>query len=84
MLVDRAQIMVRSGKGGDGASHMRHEKSNPKAGPDGGDGGDGGSVTIVTDAHSDTLLAFRYQRHFFATDGAKGLSKSCHGAMEIP
>ncbi|MEI6272254.1 MAG: hypothetical protein WCQ03_02145, partial [Phycisphaerae bacterium] len=36
MLVDRAQIMVRSGKGGNGASHMRHEKSNPKAGPDGG------------------------------------------------
>ena len=80
MLVDRAQIMVRSGKGGNGASHMRHEKSNPKAGPDGGDGGDGGTVTIVTDAHLDTLLAFRYQRHFFATDGEKGLSKSCHGS----
>ncbi|MCE9620312.1 MAG: GTPase ObgE [Planctomycetes bacterium] len=80
MLVDRAQIMVRSGKGGNGASHMRQEKSNPKAGPDGGDGGDGGDVTLVTDPHLDTLLAFRYQRHFFAKDGEKGQSKSCHGA----
>lgn len=59
---------------------MRREKFMPKGGPDGGDGGRGGDVVVVGDPHLDTLLAFRYRMHFFAVDGGKGLTKSCHGA----
>jgi GTP-binding protein len=68
MLVDQARIVVRSGKGGDGCSHMRREKCMPKGGPDGGDGGRGGDVVLWVDAHLDTLLQFKYQGHFFAKD----------------
>jgi len=80
VFVDQAVIKVRSGKGGDGCSHMRREKFMPKGGPDGGDGGRGGDVIVVGDPHLDTLMAFRYRMHFFADDGGKGLTKSCHGA----
>jgi GTP-binding protein len=79
MLVDRARIVVRSGKGGDGCSHMRREKSMPKGGPDGGDGGRGGSVILWVDPHLDTLLEFRFKGHFFADNGEPGQSRSCAG-----
>ena len=49
MFHDRVRIVVRSGKGGDGALSFRREKYVPKGGPDGGDGGRGGDVTLVAD-----------------------------------
>ncbi len=79
VFIDRAVIKVRSGRGGNGCSHMRHEKFMPKGGPDGGDGGRGGDVVLVGDPHLDTLIEFRYRMHFFAEDGEKGQGKSCHG-----
>jgi GTP-binding protein len=72
-------ITVRSGKGGDGCSHLRREKDRPKGGPDGGDGGRGGDVTVVADPHLDTLIEFSFRAHFFAQDGERGQQKSCHG-----
>ena len=80
VFVDTAQITVRSGKGGDGCSHLRREKDRPKGGPDGGDGGRGGDVVVVGDPHLDTLIEFSYRAHFFAEDGGRGQAKSCHGA----
>ena len=47
MFVDRVEIEVVAGKGGDGCMSFRREKYIPKGGPDGGDGGDGGSVYLV-------------------------------------
>jgi GTP-binding protein len=79
VFIDRAVIKVRSGRGGDGLSHMRREKFMPKGGPDGGDGGRGGDVVLFGDPHSDTLLEFRYRMHYFAEDGERGQTKSCHG-----
>ncbi|MFM9168887.1 MAG: GTPase ObgE, partial [Phycisphaerales bacterium] len=79
-FVDTAVITVRSGKGGDGCSHLRREKNRPKGGPDGGDGGRGGDVVVVADSHLDTLVEFSFRAHFFAEDGRRGEQKSCHGA----
>ena len=79
-FVDTAVITVRSGKGGDGCSHLRREKDRPKGGPDGGDGGHGGDVVVVADSHLDTLIEFSFRAHFFADDGQRGMQKSCHGA----
>ena len=42
MFADRAKILIRSGKGGDGHVSFRRELFVPNGGPDGGDGGDGG------------------------------------------
>ena len=42
MFADRAKILIRSGKGGDGHVSFRRELYVPNGGPDGGDGGKGG------------------------------------------
>ena len=80
MLVDRAVIHVRSGKGGNGHVSFRREKFVPKGGPDGGDGGDGGDVVLIASPGVDTLLDFAGRHHWFAQDGGHGLTKQRHGA----
>ena len=80
MLVDRAKIFVRSGKGGDGHVSFRREKFVPKGGPDGGDGGRGGSVILTASAKVDTLLELTGRHHWHAQDGQPGSAKQCHGA----
>ena len=59
MFVDRVQIQVQAGKGGDGCISFRREKYVPRGGPDGGDGGDGGSIVIVAQPGVDSLAALR-------------------------
>ena len=80
MFIDQADIVVRSGKGGDGKSSFRREKFVPKGGPDGGDGGRGGDVIIVADPHLDTLQGFVHRRRFAAEDGERGGGGHRHGA----
>lgn len=78
-MVDQAKIIIRAGKGGDGAISFRREKYVPKGGPDGGDGGRGGSVYMVTDSNVNTLRDFSHMQKFEAEDGGKGGSKQMSG-----
>ncbi len=71
-FIDYVTIMVRSGKGGAGATAFRREKFVPRGGPAGGDGGRGASVILEADAQIHTLLDLRYQRHHFGQDGGPG------------
>jgi len=80
MLIDRATIFARGGKGGHGCVSLRREKYVPKGGPDGGDGGHGGSVVLAGDESLDTLLGFTYSPHFRAAKGQPGRGKSMSGA----
>jgi len=75
MFIDQATIIVRSGRGGDGAVSFRREKYIPKGGPDGGDGGDGGSVYLVAEPGTDTLMDMAGRHHWFAEDGKPGAKK---------
>lgn len=79
MFIDEAEIVVRSGKGGDGMVHFRREKYINRGGPDGGDGGRGGSIILKTTHHLNTLENFRHQTRFFAEDGKKGGPKNQTG-----
>ena len=79
MFADRAQIYIRSGKGGDGHVSFRREKYVPDGGPDGGDGGDGGSVIFKVDEGMNTLSDYRHVRKYKAEDGQEGGKKNCKG-----
>jgi GTP-binding protein len=80
VLIDRATIFVRSGKGGHGCVSFRREKFVPKGGPDGGDGGQGGDVILRGDAAETTLLPLTPRPHYRATNGQPGMGKSMTGA----
>ena len=75
MFVDYSKIEVRAGDGGKGARAFRREKYVPRGGPSGGNGGDGGSVYLKSSSHLNTLLPFRYKKHFQAKSGAHGSGK---------
>lgn len=78
-FVDQATIVVKSGDGGNGCLSFRREKNVPFGGPDGGDGGDGGNIMICADASLNTLLDYRYHRHFQAERGGNGAGRCRHG-----
>ncbi len=71
-FVDEAFIQVKAGKGGDGCLSFRREKYIAKGGPNGGDGGDGGSIYFKATKGLNTLIDFRFQRHYKAENGAPG------------
>jgi GTP-binding protein len=79
MFVDKAEIFVKAGKGGDGRVSFRKEKYVPAGGPDGGDGGRGGSVIAVVDEGMRTLMDFRYQKKYIAENGQNGTKKKMFG-----
>ena len=79
MFIDKAKIVVSSGKGGDGHVSFRREKYVPAGGPDGGDGGDGGSVIFEVDEGLNTLVDFRHKRKYQAQHGEPGRKKRCTG-----
>lgn len=89
-FIDEAQIYVKAGNGGGGAVSFRREKFVERGGPDGGDGGDGGSVIFRCNPHMNTLLNFRYKRHFAAQDGEYGKGRNMTGKsgsdliLEVP
>jgi len=78
-FVDEVHVQVTAGRGGDGCCGFRREKFIPLGGPDGGDGGNGGSIYFVADQNLNTLVDFRYQRIYRATNGEGGMGSQCTG-----
>lgn len=89
-FIDEAKIYIESGKGGDGCVSFRREKFIARGGPNGGDGGKGGDVIIRSTRHLNTLIDFRYQQKFKASNGGNGMGKNRFGAggkdliIEVP
>lgn len=78
-FVDEALVQVAAGNGGSGCLSFRREKYIPRGGPDGGDGGDGGSVYLEADSNLNTLVDYRYVRHYRADNGQSGSGGNCTG-----
>jgi GTPase len=79
-FIDRVEVEVEGGKGGDGIVAFRREKYVPAGGPSGGNGGHGGSVILVATEQLQTLLDFKYAHRFKADDGKRGGPNNCTGA----
>lgn len=79
MFIDEVNIVVRSGKGGDGIVAFHREKHVPLGGPSGGDGGKGGSVIFEADEGMSTLMDLKFQKHVFAEAGGNGKTKKMRG-----
>ena len=84
MFVDTAKVLVRAGKGGNGAVSFRHEKYVDKGGPDGGDGGRGGDVVFLATKDLNTLLNFRYKPELKAEHGGDGSKRNKRGKSGSP
>jgi GTPase len=79
-FVDEAKVLVKSGDGGNGCLSFRREKFIEFGGPDGGDGGDGGDVVVEAVPDLNTLIDYRYKRHFKAERGGSGSGQNRTGA----
>ena len=78
-FIDQVEVLVRSGKGGDGSFSMRREALVEFGGPDGGDGGRGGDVVFKASEHINSLLSLYYDPKCFAQDGGPGQSQKMFG-----
>lgn len=79
MFLDRAKIVVKAGNGGDGKVSFYRDKFTTNGGPDGGDGGRGGDIIVVASKDVNTLVDFKFQKHFRAGNGENGGSRHCTG-----
>lgn len=79
MFVDRAEILVKGGDGGNGCVSFRREKFVPRGGPDGGNGGPGGNVILQAEVNEQSLVDLSYNRHYAAQHGPNGKGKDMHG-----
>ncbi|WP_079708382.1 GTPase ObgE [Paraliobacillus ryukyuensis] len=84
MFVDQVKVYVKAGDGGNGLVAFRREIYVPMGGPAGGDGGNGADIIFEVDEGLNTLMDFRYQRHFKAKRGENGMSKGQHGKNSAP
>ena len=78
-FIDQVEVIVRSGKGGDGAMSFRREALVEFGGPDGGDGGRGGDVVFKASDHVNSLLSLYYDPKCFAQDGGAGQGQKMYG-----
>ena len=83
MFVDKVEVLVSAGSGGNGKVSFRHEKFIDRGGPDGGDGGNGGNIVLVGSTRTNTLAAFRYQKEINGNDGSSGEKRKRHGKSGV-
>ena len=88
MFIDKVEITIKAGAGGNGHTSFLRDRQTMHGGPDGGDGGRGGDVIFVGSTRTDNLIEFRYTKKFCANDGENGTPRNKHGAdgkdLEIP
>jgi GTP-binding protein len=79
MFVDRVEIEVVAGRGGDGCMSFRREKYVPHGGPDGGNGGGGGDIILRCEKGVNSLVALAHKKIWRAERGTHGMGADRHG-----
>jgi GTP-binding protein len=72
VFVDKVEITIKSGNGGNGHTSFLRDKNTQRGGPNGGDGGKGGDIVFVGTTRTDNLVDFRFTHTFKAQDGQSG------------
>jgi len=78
-FVDQTRIYVESGPGGNGIVSFRREAYVEFGGPNGGDGGKGGDIIVEAVEGLNTLVDYRYKRHYKAKKGQHGMGSNMTG-----
>ncbi len=90
MFVDEARIFVKAGNGGGGCKSFESIPGKKYGRPNGGKGGGGGDIVFIADNNKQTLIQFRYNKHFKAASGKHGGSNNKTGeegkdcVIEVP
>ena len=71
-FIDRVQLRLVAGRGGNGVASVHREKFKPLGGPDGGNGGPGGSVVLRVDPDVTTLVDYHHSPVRKAENGGQG------------
>jgi len=79
LFIDEAKIYLKAGNGGNGCQCFYRDKYRRVGIPDGGDAGKGGDIIIRADRNLNTLLDFKYNRHFVGLNGGHGSGKNKKG-----
>ena len=79
MFIDKVELFVKAGKGGNGAIAFHREKFIDRGGPSGGDGGRGGSIFFVARSGLTTLIDFKFMHKVIGNDGENGGQEKCYG-----
>lgn len=79
MFVDKTNIFIKAGNGGDGSISFLRDKHTMNGGPDGGNGGRGGNVVFMVDDKCNNLVDFYYQKVYRAGNGGNGGHLNCNG-----
>ncbi|MDO8568515.1 MAG: GTPase ObgE [Dehalococcoidales bacterium] len=78
-MLDKVEIIVKAGGGGDGVISFRREKFAPFGGPNGGIGGKGGDVIVKAEPSVTDLRRFNFRGIYRADDGRHGEGNTRHG-----
>ena len=79
VFVDRVEVELCAGRGGDGCMSFRRERYIPRGGPDGGDGGDGGSIIVVAEEGVNSLVGVSGRKQWRASKGTPGMGANRKG-----
>ena len=80
-FLDQAKIYIKAGNGGSGSASFRREKYIEFGGPDGGNGGKGGDILVEGIKSLNTLVDYRFKKHFKAQKGRSGSGRNRTGAV---
>lgn len=78
-FVDKTNLHLQAGNGGNGKLAWRRETHVPLGGPAGGNGGNGGSIYFVGDVNETSLEPLRYSKNIRAANGEDGDIKNLYG-----
>lgn len=89
-FIDEARVLLKAGKGGNGAIAFYRAKFIEFGGPDGGNGGKGADIIFQATRHINTLIHFRHKSHYRGQPGRDGRGDHMAGAagedvvIEVP